>query len=116
MMLEAAEFLELPTLGRRLVASMIDVDHRGGAVYVGSIAITFQVTGADSGLPAADRSFVGWLEFWFVVLLMVPTYRTGQTLGKRFTYFMCVDRATGNLCSLRQVLLPVHRARWSRSR
>ena len=103
MMLEAAEFLELPTLGRRLTASMVDAITLV-AVYVGSIAITFQVTGADHGLPAV-LIFVGWLEFWFVVLLVIPTFRTGQTLGKRFTYLMCVDRATGNLCSLRQVLI-----------
>lgn len=103
MMLEAAEFLELPTLGRRLTASVVDAITLV-AVYVGSISITFQATGADYGLPAV-LIFVGWLEFWFVVLLVIPTFRTGQTLGKRFTYLMCVDRATGNLGSVRQVLI-----------
>ena len=40
-----------------------------------------------------------------MVLFIVPTFRTGQTLGKRLTYLMCVDRATGDLCSPRQVLI-----------
>ena len=122
MMLEAAEFLELPTLGRRLTASMVDAITLV-AVYVGSIAITFQITGADYGLPAV-LIFVGWLEFWFVVLLVIPTFRTGQTLGKRFTYLMCVDRATGDLCSAGQALIryvgpmfaiPAASSRWARS-
>lgn len=103
MMLEAAEFLELPTLGRRLTASIVDAI-TFVAVYAASLAITFQASGVDGGLPAV-LIFVGWMEFFFVVLFIVPTFRTGQTLGKRFTYLMTVDRATGNLCSVRQVLI-----------
>jgi hypothetical protein len=50
MMLETAAFLELPTLGRRLTASFVDVVTIT-AVLFSSIMITFQITGADSGIP-----------------------------------------------------------------
>ena len=43
-------------------------------------------------------------EIWVVGLYIVPTLRTGQTLGKRFTYIMCVDRETGNLPTPAQLI------------
>jgi uncharacterized RDD family membrane protein YckC len=102
-LLETAEFLELPALSRRLVASLIDVVLIVG-LFFASITLTYWLTGADSGLPGLI-TFVGWVEFWIIVFFLIPTWRTGQTLGKRFTWVMCVDRATGNLCSTRQVIL-----------
>lgn len=95
-------FIEQPTIGRRMTASLIDVVTLLG-VFLASITITYQVTGADRGAPSIII-FVGWVEFWILVLLVIPTVRTGQTLGKRFTYVMTVDRATGGLPSIWQVL------------
>jgi len=101
--LETAEFLEQPALSRRLVASLIDVVLVVG-LFFASITLTYWISGADSGLPGLI-TFVGWVEFWIIVYFLIPTWRTGQTLGKRFTWVMCVDRATGNLCSTRQLIL-----------
>jgi len=96
------DFLEQPTLGRRVTASMIDVVTTL-AVFLVSITVTYQITGASKGLPGV-LTFMGWAEFWIVVLFLIPTYRTGQTLGKRMTYVMTVDRETGNLPSISQII------------
>jgi uncharacterized RDD family membrane protein YckC len=47
---------------------------------------------------------IGTPLFLIIVYLIVPTYRGGQTLGKRYTYMMVVDRATGQLPTLNQVV------------
>jgi uncharacterized RDD family membrane protein YckC len=99
---DMAAFLEMPTLGRRLTASLIDVITML-ALFLATITVTFQITGATSGIPAV-ATFVGWVEFWIIALFVYPTIRTGQTLGKRFTYLMTVDRASGNLCGIPQVI------------
>ena len=39
-----------------------------------------------------------------LVYLILPTAWTGQTLGKRYTYCMVVDRATGQLPTTGQVI------------
>lgn len=96
------DFLEQPTLGRRLTASLIDVVTML-ALFLASITVTYQITGADAGLPGVI-TFMGWAEFWILAMFVVPTLRTGQTLGKRFTYVMTVDRETGNLPSVGQVI------------
>lgn len=96
------DFLEQPTLGRRVTASLIDVVTTL-AVFLVSITVTYQITGASDGLPGVI-TFMGWAEFWILVLFLIPTYRTGQTLGKRMTYIMTVDRETGNLPSIGQIL------------
>jgi uncharacterized RDD family membrane protein YckC len=96
------DFLEQPTLGRRVTASLIDVVTTL-AVFLVSITITYQITGASEGLPGV-LTFMGWAEFWILVLFLIPTYRTGQTLGKRMTYVMTVDRETGNLPSIGQII------------
>ncbi|MFM8303274.1 MAG: RDD family protein [Actinomycetota bacterium] len=95
------EFLEQPTLGRRMTASLIDAVTTV-AVFLVSITVTYQITGADTG-GTGLAIFVAWAEFWIVALFVVPTYRTGQTLGKRMTYVMTVDRETGSLVSAAQV-------------
>ena len=96
----APAFLEQPTLGRRMVASFID-----GitllALVAATFAIVFAVTSSDSARAIA---LVASFEVWIVVLFVIPTGRTGQTLGKRFTYIMCVDRSTGELLSSLQVI------------
>jgi len=96
------EFLEQPTLARRVTASGIDVITML-ALFLASITVTYQITGATTGLPGV-LTFMGWVEFWIVVLFAIPTVRTGQTLGKRFTYVMTVDRETGRLPSVSQVI------------
>jgi uncharacterized RDD family membrane protein YckC len=44
------------------------------------------------------------MEFLVIVYLILPTWRTGQTLGKRYTYCMVVDRGTGQLPGLPQTI------------
>lgn len=94
------DFLEQPTIGRRLTASIIDVVTLV-AVFAASFGIAFALIGSDGGRVVA---LIVLIEAWIVGLFVVPTLRTGQTLGKRFTYVMTVDRATGNLPSAGQVI------------
>jgi uncharacterized RDD family membrane protein YckC len=96
------DFLEQPGLGRRLTASLIDVV-TVLAVFFATITVTFQITGADTG-TAGVVTFLAWVEFWILALFVIPTVRTGQTLGKRLTYIMTVDRDTGDLPGVGQVL------------
>jgi uncharacterized RDD family membrane protein YckC len=95
-MMDTAAFLELPTLGRRTVAMLID-------------GLTFLALSAGVGIPLAlltnGVALVLWIELMVVGVYIVPTVRTGQTFGKRVTYLMTVDRASGDLLTGRQVLL-----------
>ncbi len=100
--LGAPAFLEQPTSGRRLVAALIDVV-TFVAVFVVSTMLTIQAGGFESN-GSRLAVIVVWLEIWLVVLFGVPTWRTGQTLGKRFTYIMTVDRVSGDLLTATQVL------------
>ena len=96
-MTEPAAFLELPTITRRLVATVID-----GLVFI------VLCVGGGFPLGVATGSIVAvlaWIELMIVAVYVVPTIRSGQTLGKRLTYLMCVDRTTGELCPPRQVLI-----------
>lgn len=98
---DVPDFLEQPTLGRRLVASLIDV-----VTMVGLFAATFAIVVAVfSSDGARFAGIIVAFELWTLVLFLIPTARTGQTLGKRFTYIMTVDRLTGNLPSVGQVIL-----------
>jgi len=93
----APAFLELPSITRRLVATVID-----GLIFI------VLCVGGGFPLGVATNSIVAvlaWIEIMIVAVYVVPTVRTGQTLGKRLTYLMCVDRVTGNLCPPRQVLI-----------
>jgi uncharacterized RDD family membrane protein YckC len=94
------DFLEQPTLGRRITASLIDVVTML-AVFAASTAV---VLGVLNGDKARYVALIVLFEVWVVGLFLVPTVRTGQTLGKRFTYVMTVDRDTGNLPSASQVI------------
>jgi uncharacterized RDD family membrane protein YckC len=93
-------FLEQPTLGRRLTASLIDV--------VTAVALFAATSGialvAFSGDSARFVALIVLFELWMLALFVIPTARTGQTLGKRFTYIMVVDRETGSLPAAGQVL------------
>ena len=46
----------------------------------------------------------GTSTFLVVVYFIVPIYRSGQTLGKRYTYTMVVDRGTGLRPKVGQVI------------
>lgn len=100
--LVTAEGLEIPATGRRVTAAAID------AITMIAIwsAIVYPVTlGASltTGLPAFITE-VGTMEFLMLVYLIIPIWRSGQTLGKRYTHTMVVNRATGGLPDLAQVI------------
>lgn len=94
------DFLEQPTLGRRITASLIDVITTV-AVFAATGAVAFAALG---NTAAFTITLIMLFEIWVVGLYIVPTLRTGQTLGKRFTYIMCVDRETGNLPTPAQLI------------
>ena len=95
--LETADFLELPTLGRRVVATIID-------------ALTVLALAVGGGVPlgVATGSVIAvliWVELMAVAVYIVPTIRTGQTLGKRMTYLMTVERVSGDLLTWREAVI-----------
>ena len=94
------EFLEQPTLGRRITASLIDVITTV-AVFAATGGVAYAALGGGAAFTIA---LIVLFEIWVVGMYVVPTLRTGQTLGKRFTYIMCVDRETGNLPTLAQLV------------
>jgi uncharacterized RDD family membrane protein YckC len=96
------EALEIPSTGRRLTAALIDGITLAAlwAVIVYPITLGGHMT---TGLPAFITE-VGTAEFLILVYLILPTAWTGQTLGKRYTYCMVVDRATGQLPTIGQVI------------
>lgn len=96
-----AEGLEIPSAGRRATAAGIDTI----TLLVLYVVIVYPIIfGLGlTGIPAVIAG-IGTPLFLIVVYLIVPTYRGGQTLGKRYTYTMVVDRATGKLPTLSQVV------------
>ena len=92
---------EAAPVGRRLAALGIDLAVMG-AVYLGIVNIT-------SSLVDPNDQSVGFLIAVVVALFVVfnlyfvlPTARTGQTLGKRLVHIMVVDAETGQLPSWRR--------------
>lgn len=96
-----AEGLEIPSAGRRGTAAAIDTV----TLIVLYLAIVYPIIfGLGlTGIPAVIVG-IGTPLFLIIVYLIVPTYRGGQTLGKRYTYTMVVDRATGQLPTLNMVV------------
>jgi uncharacterized RDD family membrane protein YckC len=96
-----AEGLEIPSAGRRATAAAIDTI----TLLVLYLVIVYPlIYGLGlTGIPAVITGIATPL-FLIVVYLIVPTYRGGQTLGKRYTYLMVVDRATGQLPTYNQVV------------
>ena len=95
-MMETASFLELPTLGRRTAAMLID-------------GLTFVALSAAGGAALLATTGTGialliWIELMVIGVYIVPTARTAQTFGKRVTYLMTVDRASGDLLTARQIV------------
>jgi uncharacterized RDD family membrane protein YckC len=60
-----------------------------------SVAYYLANAKGSAGYYAATFSTLGVVLLYWVF----PTVRTGQTLGKRLTYIMVVDRATGHLAT-----------------
>jgi len=96
-----AEGLEIPSAGRRATAAGIDTITLLVLYLVIVYPIIFGL--GLTGIPAVIAG-IGTPLFLIIVYLIVPTYRGGQTLGKRYTYMMVVDRATGQLPTLNQVV------------
>lgn len=94
------EALEQPTIGRRMTASLIDVI----TLLAGYVALTAVAYAGLSGDTARYVALIVLFEVLVIGLFVVPTIRTGQTLGKRFTYIMCVDRESGSLPTAAQVV------------
>lgn len=95
------EPLEIPSTGRRMTAALVDV-----ITMLAIWAVVYGIAlaaGVKSGYPLFAVE-VGTMEFLVLVYLILPTAWTGQTLGKRYTYCMVVDRATGQLPSTGQVI------------
>jgi len=99
--LVTADGLEIPSAGRRATAAAIDTITLLVLYLVIVYPIIFGL--GLTGIPAVITG-IGTPVFLIIVYLIVPTYRGGQTLGKRYTYMMVVDRATGQLPTLNQVV------------
>jgi uncharacterized RDD family membrane protein YckC len=92
---------EASPLGRRLAALGIDVLTMG-AVFVG---VTSLLVSAASDSIAFIILLVTALFVIFNAYFVLPTVRTGQTLGKRLTHIMTVDADTGQLPTWRRATL-----------
>jgi uncharacterized RDD family membrane protein YckC len=90
---------EAAPVGRRLAAVAIDVITMG-AVFVGVTSLLATTTNGSVGLIVA---LVVALFIAMNVYFVVPTARTGQTLGKRLVHVMVVDADTGDLPPWRRV-------------
>jgi uncharacterized RDD family membrane protein YckC len=97
-----AEGLEIPATGRRVTAAVIDVVTMAALWAFIFYPVTFGA-GLTKGLPYLITE-VASMEFIFLVYLILPIYLGGQTLGKRYTYTMVVDRASGDLPSMSAVI------------
>ncbi len=92
---------EAAPVGRRLAALGIDLLTMG-AVYLG---ISSLVAATDTNSVGVIIALVTGLFVLFNLYFVVPTARTGQTLGKRFTHIMVVDADTGDLPTWRRASL-----------
>jgi uncharacterized RDD family membrane protein YckC len=97
-----AQGLEIPTLGRRVTAAAIDVITMIALWSVITLPVTLGV--ATKGTPLVVTQ-IATIEFLVLTYLILPTWWFGQTLGKRYTYTMVVDRATGQLPTLGQAII-----------
>ncbi|HKF90039.1 MAG TPA: RDD family protein [Acidimicrobiia bacterium] len=92
---------EAAPLGRRLAALGIDVLTMG-AVFLGATSLLVSVASDSVG---AIILLVTALFVIFNGYFVFPTFRTGQTLGKRLTHIMVVDADTGELPTWRRATL-----------
>lgn len=89
---------EAAPVGRRLAALGIDVLTMG-ALYV---AVTSLVSAADTDSVGVIIALVTGLFVAFNLYFVLPTARTGQTLGKRLVHVMVVDAETGDVPTWRR--------------
>jgi uncharacterized RDD family membrane protein YckC len=87
--------------GRRLAALGIDVLTMG-AVFLGVTSLLVSVASDSVG---AIILLVTALFVLFNLYFVLPTVRSGQTLGKRFTHIMVVDADTGELPTWRRATM-----------
>jgi uncharacterized RDD family membrane protein YckC len=94
-----AEGLELPALSRRVAGDAIDVI----TLFAFGYALYALSSVASGGASVAI--FAGGFVVIVFLYLGLPVARTGQTLGKRLTYTMVVDRLSGELLTPRAVMI-----------
>ena len=92
---------EAAPVGRRLAALGIDVVVMG-AVFLGATSLLVSVSSDSIGFIIV---LVTALFVVFNAYFVLPTARTGQTLGKRLTHVMVVDADTGALPTWRRASL-----------
>ena len=93
---------ELAPSGRRATAALIDI------VIVGLVGAAIIAIGAAVETKANKDTVQGIVTAVALAVLLayfvLPTAITGQTLGKRLTHIVVVDRETGNLPRISRVL------------
>lgn len=93
---------ELAPSGRRATAAFIDI------VIAGLIGATIIAVGAIVETKGNRQTVQGIVTAVALAALLayfvVPTALSGQTLGKKLTHIMVVDRETGNLARISRVL------------
>ena len=94
--------IEIPSNGRRMTAAIIDGVTSAAVWSVIALPLVLG-PGLDKGVPLSLVLF-GTSAFLILAYFIYPTYTRGQTLGKRYTYTMVVDRATGQLPKLGQAI------------
>jgi uncharacterized RDD family membrane protein YckC len=92
---------EAAPVGRRLAALAIDLLVMG-AVYLAIVNITSTLVDPDDTSVGFLIVVVTSLFLVFNLYFVLPTARTGQTLGKRLVHIMVVDAETGQLPSWRR--------------
>jgi uncharacterized RDD family membrane protein YckC len=92
---------EAAPVGRRLAALAIDLVVMG-AVYLAIVNITSALVDPDDQSVGFLIAVVTGLFVVFNLYFVVPTARTGQTLGKRLVHIMVVDAESGQLPAWRR--------------
>lgn len=92
---------EAAPVGRRLAALGVDLVTMG-AVYLGVVNLTSSIVDPSDQSVGFVIAVVTGLFVVFNLYFVVPTARTGQTLGKRLVHVMTVDADTGDLPTWRR--------------
>lgn len=95
---------EAAPVGRRLAAVGVDLVTMG-AVYLAVVNLTSALVDSSEQSVAFGIAVVTGLFVVFNLYFVLPTARTGQTLGKRLVHVMAVDADTGDLPTWRRVSL-----------
>jgi uncharacterized RDD family membrane protein YckC len=92
---------EAAPVGRRLAALGIDLLTMG-AVYLAVVNLTSAIVDPSDQSAGFVIAVVTGLFVVFNLYFVLPTARTGQTLGKRLVHVMTVDADTGDLPTWRR--------------